>query len=128
VGVAEDGSGAASWLPPGTALDSPISVGVIAKGLFEFGPRSLLRAVSMLSAIEKHHPKEPHYYLFTIGTRRKARGLGVGSALMREVLVECDREQMPAYLESSKRENVPYYRRQGMAKTKALSAWPRSRA
>jgi len=111
--VAEDGSGAASWLPPGTALESPISVGAIAKGLLEFGPRSLLRAVSMLSTIEKHHPQEPHYYLFTIGTRRTARGLGVGSALMREVLAKCDAEQMPAYLESSNRENVPYYRRHG---------------
>jgi ribosomal protein S18 acetylase RimI-like enzyme len=67
----------------------------------------------MLSTIEKHHPREPHYYLFTIGTRRAARGLGVGSALMREVLEKCDGEQMPAYLESSNRENLTYYRRHG---------------
>jgi ribosomal protein S18 acetylase RimI-like enzyme len=37
----------------------------------------------------------------------------VGSALMREVLEKCDGEQMPAYLESSNRENLTYYRRHG---------------
>ena len=111
--VARDGSGAASWLPPGEPLDSPVSPGVFWKGLTEYGRGSLLLGLATLVQTQKRHPEEPHYYLFTIGTRRSARGRGVGGALMRAVLDKCDAERMPAYLESSNIANLPFYRRHG---------------
>ena len=41
------------------------------------------------------------------------QGRGIGSSLMQPVLERCDREGVPAYLESSKERNVPYYGRHG---------------
>ena len=111
--VAEDGSGAASWLPPGQPLDSPVSPDAIWKGLTEYGPGSVVRALATLIQSQKRHPAEPYYYLFTIGTRRSAQGRGVGGALMRAVLDRCDAEHAPAYLESSNIANLPFYRRHG---------------
>jgi len=111
--IASDGTGAVSWLPPRVELDSPISAGVVWKGLTQYGPGSLLRALSTLSLIREHHPKEEHYYLFAIGTLRSSRGRGVGSALIRQGLARCDDEQKPAYLESSNADNLPFYRRHG---------------
>jgi len=111
--IAADGSGAASWLPPGVALRSPVTPGVVWKGLRDYGPRSLLRGLATLVQTQKRHPKEEHYYLFTIGALRAARGRGVGSSLMRAGLARCDEEHMPAYLESSNVKNLPFYRKHG---------------
>lgn len=111
--ITRDRTGAASWLPPGVGLESPVNLGVIWKGLTEYGPGSLIRGVTTLAQTQKHHPKQDHYYLFTIGSLRSAHGRGVGSALMREVLAKCDEEHMPAYLESSNVKNLPFYRKHG---------------
>jgi hypothetical protein len=40
--------------------------------------------------LESHHPKVPHWYLFTLGTRAEARGKGFASAVVRGVLERCD--------------------------------------
>lgn len=111
--IAEDGSGAASWLPPGMHLQSPVSPSVIWHGLTEYGPMSLLRGLATLIQTQKRHPKDRYYYLFTIGTRPTEQGRGVGGALMRAVLQRCDAERMPAYLESSNEKNLPFYRAHG---------------
>ena len=59
------------------------------------------------------HPREPHWYLASLGTAVEQQGKGVGGALMRPVLEHCDAEGIPCYLESSKERNVPFYRRHG---------------
>jgi GNAT superfamily N-acetyltransferase len=59
------------------------------------------------------HPEEPHWYLAVLGTATDHQGKGVGSALMAPVLAKCDAEGIPAYLESSKESNIPFYRRHG---------------
>ncbi|MEM7138409.1 MAG: GNAT family N-acetyltransferase [Myxococcota bacterium] len=109
----EDASGAISWLPPRVALEPKTNPASIWRGLRDFGPKSLVRAVSMLQKMSKHHPREPHYYLFSIGTRRSAQGRGVGSSLIRPGLEKCDAEGVPAYLESSNIKNLPFYRKHG---------------
>jgi predicted N-acetyltransferase YhbS len=63
--------------------------------------------------MKQHHPEEPHWYLAVIGSDTTVRGRGFGQALMRSRLDRCDAEHSPAYLESSKPENVPYYERFG---------------
>ena len=52
-------------------------------------------------------------YLFTIGTRKAARGKGLGKALIRPVLEACDREGLSAYLENSNPDNTGFYMSHG---------------
>lgn len=63
--------------------------------------------------VERRHPTEPHYYLAILGVDPSAQGRGLGSAVMRPMLDRCDTERVPAYLESSKASNVPFYERHG---------------
>ena len=60
-----------------------------------------------------YHPKEPHWYLPMIGTDPTKQGKGYGSMLMQHALLQCDRENKPAYLESSNPKNIPLYKRFG---------------
>jgi predicted N-acetyltransferase YhbS len=84
--------------------------------LFGFGA-NLPVALKTLSVIEKAHPKEPHYYLAILGTRPDRQSRGTGSALMRPVLEKCDADGIPAYLESSKEQNIAFYARFGFEVT-----------
>ena len=71
--------------------------------------------------LEGHHPKgPPHWYLPTLGTDPARQGHGLGSALLGDRLARCDEEGLPAYLESSKESNVPFYERHGFAVTETF--------
>jgi GNAT superfamily N-acetyltransferase len=63
--------------------------------------------------VQQHHPREPHWYLYHLGTEQPRRGAGIGTALMRPVLEQCDRERLPAYLEASSVRNRRLYQRHG---------------
>jgi GNAT superfamily N-acetyltransferase len=74
---------------------------------------SALRARGFFEALERAHVRTPHWYLGVLGTEPARQGQGVGSTLLRPMLAECDAAGLPAYLESSKRENLPFYERHG---------------
>ena len=110
-------AGASMGAAPGHAILSPLEI--IGQGhrmLGAFGV-AVPRALRALSAVEKVHPKEPHWYLGVLGTDPSAQGKGVGGALLQPILDRCDAEGLPAYLESSKDRNVPYYERFGFRVT-----------
>ena len=71
------------------------------------------RAIRLSEAMEKHHLREPHWYLATLGIDPDFQGCGLGSALLQPILARCDEEATPAYLESSKESNIPFYQRHG---------------
>jgi GNAT superfamily N-acetyltransferase len=110
----DDLAGGALWSPPGSP---PIRLRAALSGLVPVVPyllgRHVVRALSALRTIEAIHPKEPHWYLATLGTDPDRQGHGVGSALLAPVLGRCDEEGVRAYLESSKESNIPFYRRHG---------------
>ena len=81
-----------------------------------------VRALRLLFEVDGLHPKEPHWYLATLGTVPERQGQGVGAALLRPVLDLADRDGMPAYLESSKERNVPFYARFGFEVVGELQA------
>ncbi|MFD0689389.1 GNAT family N-acetyltransferase [Actinomadura fibrosa] len=85
-----------------------------------FGAR-VPAALRTLGEIEAHHPREPHWYLSVLGTDPAAQGNGLGGALLRSRLDRCDAGALPAYLESSKEQNVPYYERFGFRVTRELA-------
>jgi ribosomal protein S18 acetylase RimI-like enzyme len=48
-----------------------------------------------------------------IGVDPAHQGKGLGDALMLHALEQCDRDKLPAYLESTSPRNISLYRRQG---------------
>ncbi len=124
VEVACDGSGigaAALWDPPnlwqetrrGQLAMTPTFIRV-------FGLRSM-RGRAVQELMKRAHPEEPHWYLAVIGSDPSVRGQGFGQALMRSRLDRCDAEYCPAYLESTKPDNVPYYERFGFTVTREIT-------
>jgi GNAT superfamily N-acetyltransferase len=88
------------------------------------------RAGALNDVVMSAHPREDHWYLALLGTGPAYQGQGVGSALLADTLGRCDRLQLPAYLESSKESNIPFYERHGFRVTCELSVpegprvWP----
>jgi len=108
----------ALWRPPGQ-WHVPFRQ-YIANGpefLKIFGVRGALHAMSMMDIVEKHHPKEPHYYLQVLGTDPAKQGKGYGGVVMRRHLAVADAAHMPCYLESSKETNIPIYQSFGFEVT-----------
>jgi GNAT superfamily N-acetyltransferase len=71
-------------------------------------------------AVSAHPREEPHWYLAIIRVDPVRQGYGVGAALLRSRIRRCDEEGLPAYLESSKLENVPLYQHFGFHVTGTL--------
>jgi GNAT superfamily N-acetyltransferase len=110
--------GAALWTPPGKwklgVLQQLMLTPAMAKTTTW---RRIPTVMSGITAVEKKHPSEPHYYLMALGVDTEHQGKSIGTQLMAPVLEKCDRERMPAYLESSKERNVPLYERNGFKVT-----------
>lgn len=123
VEVASDESAigaAALWDPPGRWKQSPREqLMMLAAFIRGFGLRPSVgrKLGELLELMKRHHPEEPHWYLAVIGSDLTVRGKGFGQVLMRSRLDRADAEHAPAYLESSKAENVPYYQRFGFEVT-----------
>jgi ribosomal protein S18 acetylase RimI-like enzyme len=122
--------GGAVWAPPGQWRTSFRDLVRVSPGLLRATGTRLVRGLRTMQAVEGKHPKEPHWYLAALGTDPQHQGHGVGSALMAPILQRCDSEGVPAYLESSKESNIPFYRRHGfevieeIALPKGPSVWP----
>jgi ribosomal protein S18 acetylase RimI-like enzyme len=114
-------AGSAIWAPAGkpllTGLRAILTMLPVLPHVFTRMPTTF----RVLNLVESMHPEEPHWYLATLGTAVEHQGRGVGSALMRPVLEHCDAEGLPAYLESSKERNVPFYGRHGFEVVREVS-------
>ena len=111
---------AAIWRPPDRwKLTAGEQLRVAPASIAALRGRARL-ALGFNQALEKHHPIEPHWYLQMLGTEPTSQSKGIGAALMAPVLERCDAEGVPAYLESSKARNVPYYERFGFEVTDEL--------
>ncbi len=117
--VPEDLAGAALWAPPGKPRPGLRALVHLMPLVPAIGAR-LPRMLRLVQATESRHPKEPHFYLGVLGTEPSRQHRGVGSALLKPVLERCDGEGIPAYLESSKESNVPFYARHGFEVTEEL--------
>jgi ribosomal protein S18 acetylase RimI-like enzyme len=139
--VASDGStigAAALWDPPGRWKESAreqlmmLSSFLLGSG---FRMRTGRKLGELLKRTTRHHPEEPHWYLAVFGSDTTARGKGYGQVLMESRLDRVDAEHAPAYLESSKYENIAYYQRFGFEVTGEIvlsnggpTLWPMWRA
>ena len=100
----------AMWLPPRSGPPTARElIGQVPK-LLVLGRRAGA-ALRVVQLVEARHPKTPHYYLGGLGTDPAWQDRGLGSAVMAPVLAICDRDGVPAYLESSKEANIAFYAR-----------------
>jgi ribosomal protein S18 acetylase RimI-like enzyme len=118
--VAEGYTGSAIWAPAGKPLLTGLKAVLTMFPVLPYVWNRLPTTLRILNKMESMHPHEPHWYLATLGTDPAAQGQGVGSALMRPVLEHCDAEGWPAYLESSKERNIPFYSRHGFEVVKEV--------
>jgi ribosomal protein S18 acetylase RimI-like enzyme len=103
-------AGAALWLPPGVGSDEA-AIGALMQRTAD--RRTAVDGPQIMQQMAYYHPKEPHWYLPLIGIDPAQQGTGLGGALLRHATEICDRERLPAYLESSNGRNVPLYQRHG---------------
>jgi GNAT superfamily N-acetyltransferase len=113
---------AALWSPPGKwrmsiGLQLRLTPLMVRLG----GPTRMPLILKGLTMMDRKHPDDrPHWYLGVLGTDPDHQGKGLGSAVMQPVLDRCDAEGLGAYLESSKEQNVPFYRRHGFEVTEEV--------
>lgn len=110
----EERSGTAIWLPPGKRLGLRDS---LAQAWYLAGAVRITRQAAaqlrLFFTLEQVRPSAPHYYLRLLGVRPERQGQGLGSALIRPVLEQCDQQHTPAYLETETEANVRYYQKHG---------------
>jgi ribosomal protein S18 acetylase RimI-like enzyme len=116
-----DGAAAALWKPPGKWKTTNGELITMLPSVIGSLRGGFITGLSVLGAVEKKHPVDPpHWYLAVLGTETEAQGKGLGSAVLQPVLERCDREGEPAYLESSKETNIPFYERHGFRVTEEV--------
>ncbi|MGQ0607078.1 MAG: GNAT family N-acetyltransferase [Chloroflexota bacterium] len=113
----DDHGGVALWLPPGhggpSVLESLRMMPAIGR---LSGWRRLRKVSNLIAELEtrhRHHVPTPHFYLSALGVEPDRQGEGIGTALMKPVLDRCDRDHVPAYLETATARNVLLYERLG---------------
>ena len=103
-------AGVALWLPPGVHPDED-RLGELVETTVSASIRH--EVFSVFEQMAKYHPTGPHWYLPLIGVDLAHQGNGLGDALMTYALQHCDRDHVPAYLESTNPRNITLYRRHG---------------
>lgn len=101
---------AALWLPPGTLPDDDMLSSIFQRSVSEQSQKDV---IAVFDQMGRYHPSEPHWHLPLMGVDPLKQGKGFGSALMQHALVQCDRDNKLAYLESSSPRSVPFYKRHG---------------
>jgi ribosomal protein S18 acetylase RimI-like enzyme len=103
-------AGAALWLPPGGEPDEA-AIGALMQSTAD--AQTAVDGPKIMQQMAGYHPREPHWYLPLIGIDPAHQGKGLGGALLRHATDICDRDGVPAYLESSNLRNVALYQRHG---------------
>ena len=116
----DDRAGAALWALPRRWAVTPRELLAWTPMLPTFGRRTG-RVLRGMREMERRHPRRPpHFYLAVLGTEPSRQGQGIGSALIEPVLEACDRDAVPAYLETTTERNVDFYSRHGWRVTEEL--------
>ncbi|MFL6502581.1 MAG: GNAT family N-acetyltransferase [Nitrososphaera sp.] len=102
--------GAALWLPPDVHPDENELVTLVQRTVSEQIQNDIITVFEDMGC---YHPIEPHWYLPLMGLDPSQQGKGFGSALLQHTLIQVDRDNRLAYLESSNPRNIPLYKRHG---------------
>jgi GNAT superfamily N-acetyltransferase len=115
-----DDAAVAMWARPDEWRDPPLralkELAILTPGV----GRRVGRVMRGLVQVEARHPKPPHWYLAVLGTEPDRQGEGLATKLLAQVLDDCDRDEIPAYLETGTERNVAFYTRHGFVVTEEL--------
>ncbi len=103
-------SGTALWFAPGVEPAVARIIELIKGSVFESEQADVF---AVFEQMDDYHPQQPHWYLPLMGVAPTQQGQGYGSALMQYILNQCDRDQLPAYLEASHLGTVSFYQQHG---------------
>ena len=119
--MSDDKTGVALWMKPESKIKLQLSS---IKHIFQLwkilGFKSLFKLDRLFLVSSKYEPKEPHYYLYSIGVTRNSKGKGVGPSLLKPTLIKSDTEHKSIYLENTKSENIPFYEKHGFKVVKEV--------
>ena len=73
------------------------------------------KAMSRESAIKSNYPKDPIYYLWFLGVINSDQNKGIGSQLLKEIIIDSQKQHKPIYLETSTIKNIPWYKKFGFS-------------
>lgn len=102
--------GAALWLPPDVHPDEEALIALVQQTVSEHIQKDFFAVFEQMG---RYHPSEPHWYLPLMGVDPSQQGKGFGSALLQHTLIQFDRDNKLAYLESSNPRNISLYKRHG---------------
>lgn len=108
--VTADFGGASLWMPPGVQPNDAALVAIVERSVRGARKEEFFAVFGQMGS---YHPEDPHWYLPMIGVDPSRQNQGNGGALLRHALARCDREGLPAYLESSNPMNITLYQRHG---------------
>ena len=114
----DDCSGAAAWTPPGKwRMGLAKEIWLVRHFAAICGWSRVVEVQLATRPIVKAHPRVPHHYLFVLGVDPGAQGKGIGRELLAPMLAICDRDNVPAYLETAAERNLGYYESFGFTVT-----------
>jgi GNAT superfamily N-acetyltransferase len=126
----DDITGAALWVPHGTAAMPDDEAERFAGTLADLAGPDAGRLLELMALLDGHHPTDPHEYLWFLGVVPAAQGRGVGGDLMRPGLDRADGADVPAYLEATSSRSKTLYERHGFVATAPIAVaggpplWP----
>ncbi|MBT34136.1 MAG: GNAT family N-acetyltransferase [Thalassobius sp.] len=85
-----------------------------------FGVKNVKKVLSRQSAIKDNYPYQDYIYLWYIGVNPDQQGDGLGTKLLEEVRKKAKQLTLPVLLETSMKDNVPWYEKNNFVVYKEL--------
>jgi len=107
------GAGVAAWIPPSSDVgleQVDVATRALIAGLTDDAGA---RYDAFWDWLESFLPTEPHWFLDMVGVEPARQGEGIGSVLIGHGVDHARADGVPAFLETGKPRNVPYYERFG---------------
>lgn len=92
------------WPPPQLRAMASQSLGPVLGG-----PTVLWRSLGADSAMHEGHPDDHHVFVWMLAVAPAHQRSGVGRALLTQAIARAEEYQVPTYLDTAKRANLPYY-------------------
>jgi GNAT superfamily N-acetyltransferase len=92
------------WPPPQLS-----SMAAQALGPLLAGPATLWRSLGADKVMHEGHVTDLHLFVWMLTVAPSEQRTGVGRTLLSRALARADEQGMPTYLDTAKRENLPYY-------------------